>query len=162
MSAALRLSALGRRLAFGMRTSSRTSSAVSLARIDNLYFTGLASKPLRSRSTMKPFTSPSSFAHTMDTAHWTPLVIHILEPLSTYSLPSSRAVVRMPPGFDPKSASVSPKHPIAFPLASAGSHLFFCSSSPKAWMGYITRPDCTDAKPVSYTHLRAHETPEHL
>ncbi len=40
-----------------------------------------------------------------------PEVIHIFSPLSTYSLPTLRARVRMPPGLEPKSGSVRPKQP---------------------------------------------------
>ncbi|SHS67911.1 Uncharacterised protein [Mycobacteroides abscessus subsp. abscessus] len=59
-----------------------------------------------------------------------PLVIHILVPLSTQSLPSRRACVRMPPGLDPKSGSVRPKHPSSSPVAILGSHFCFCASLP--------------------------------
>ena len=55
-------------------------------------------------------------AQMIETVACEPLVIHILVPLSTTSRPcSSRAVVIMPPGFEPKSGSVSPKQPISCP-----------------------------------------------
>ena len=57
-------------------------------------------------------------------------MIHIFVPLSTQSLPSRRARVRMPAGLEPKSGSVSPKQPMASPAASRGSHSFFWSSEP--------------------------------
>ena len=62
--------------------------------------------------------SPSSTvrAQTTATSATEPFVIHILLPVSTQSVPSRRARVRMPPGFDPKSGSVSPKQPIASPV----------------------------------------------
>ena len=59
-----------------------------------------------------------------------PLVIHILRPLRTYSSPSLRAVVSMPPGFEPKSGSVRPKLPMISPDASLGRYSRFCSSLP--------------------------------
>ena len=40
-----------------------------------------------------------------------PEVIHIFSPLRMYSSPDLRAVVVMPPGFDPNPGSVSPKQP---------------------------------------------------
>jgi len=67
-------------------------------------------------------------------------------------VPSFFARVRIPPGFDPKSGSVSPKHPSFSPFANCGSHLSFCSSLPNAYIGYITRADWTltnDRKPLS-------------
>ena len=48
---------------------------------------------------------------------------------------------------------MSPKQPISSPLASFGRQRCFCSSEPKAWMGYITSPPCTEAK------LRRPESP---
>src|SRR5215472_10626687 len=52
----------------------------------------------------------------------------------------------MPPGFEPNCGSVRPKHPIAFPLCSLGSHLCFCAGDPYAWIGYITRALWTETK----------------
>ncbi len=109
-----------------------------------------ALKPSRSVSTMKPRiegTSSSSpvLAQMIATSAIEPLVIHILDPFSTHSSPSRTARVSMPPGFEPKSGSVSPKHPIVSPVASFGSHSRRCSSDPKAKIGYITRAPCTDA-----------------
>ena len=85
----------------------------------------LVSNPGVSRSTKKPRTacgsSSSSLAQT--TARWQigAFVIHILAPLRTYASPSWRAMVRMEPGSEPESGSVSPKHPITSPLAMRGS-----------------------------------------
>ena len=67
----------------------------------------------------------------MATSAMEPEVIHIFSPLSMYSSPDLRAVVVMPPGFDPKPGSVSPKQPSFSPVARAGSQVFFCSSEPK-------------------------------
>ena len=71
-------------------------------------------------------------AEGIETCDDEPLVIHILAPFSTQSPPSSRAVVINPPGFDPKSGSVSPKQPMISPLAIFGSHAFRCASLPNA------------------------------
>ncbi len=84
-------------------------------------------------------------AHTIATWAVEPFVIHILAPFNTQPSLVSFAVVIMPPGLEPKSGSVNPKQPIASPLASLGSHSFFCSSEPNAKIGYITRAPCTDA-----------------
>ena len=61
-----------------------------------------------------------------------PLVIQAFAPLSTKESPSFFAVVRIPPGFEPKSGSVRPKQPRASAFASFGIHLSFCSFEPKA------------------------------
>ncbi len=82
--------------------------------------------------TTNPRMPSSVCAHTTATSAMDPLVIHIFVPLSTQSDPSRRARVRMPPGSDPKSGSVSPKQPIASPAAIRGSHSCFCSSDPFA------------------------------
>ena len=58
-------------------------------------------------------------------------MIHIFSPFNMYPSPTRRARVRMPPGFEPKSGSVSPKHPSFSPLASLGSHSSFCCGLPK-------------------------------
>ncbi|EAU63761.1 transcription factor Tcf4 variant S9 [Stigmatella aurantiaca DW4/3-1] len=74
---------------------------------------------------------PSSvLAHTTATSAMAPLVIHALAPLSTHVSPSFTARVRMPPGLDPKSGSVRPKHPMRRPWAMPGSNRSFCSSLP--------------------------------
>ena len=57
-------------------------------------------------------------------------MIHILVPDRIQSSPSRRARVRIEPGSEPASGSVSPKHPIASPAAIRGSHSRFCSSEP--------------------------------
>ena len=88
----------------------------------------------------------SARAHTTATSAMLPLVIQVFSPLSTQPSPSRRAVVRMPAGFDPKSGSVRPKHPTAFPLCSGGSHFCFCCSLPNQKMGYITSAPCTETK----------------
>ena len=82
-----------------------------------------------------------------------PLVIHILLPFSTQSSPSGLARVRMPAGFDPKSASVSPKQPIASPAAIRGSQVCFCSSLPNFQIANMASEPWTD------TMLRTPESP---
>ena len=52
-------------------------------------------------------------------------------------MPSCRARVRMPPGLEPKSGSVSPKQPIASPVAIRGSHSSFWASEPCFQIEYI-------------------------
>src|SRR5208282_4261483 len=105
-----------------------------------------ALNPGRSVSTRNPRTlSPSSstFAQITATSAMVPDVIHIFSPFNTYSFPTLRARVLMPPGFDPKSGSVNPKQPSFSPFCIAGSQVFFCSSVPKVYIGYITSADCT-------------------
>lgn len=59
------------------------------------------------------------------------LVMNALDPLITQESPSSRAVVRMPPGMsDPPPGSVSPKPASRSPEVSGGSHRSFCSADP--------------------------------
>ena len=88
-------------------------------------------------------------AQMIATSAWEPFVIHIFAPFKTHSSPSRTARVSIPPGFDPKSGSVSPKQPIASPVARRGSHASRCSSDPKAKIGYITSAPCTEAKDLS-------------
>ena len=114
-------------------------------------------KPRVSVGTMKPLMgfSPSSSAraHTIARSAIPPLVIQSLSPFSTQSDPRRRAVVRMPPGSEPKSGSVSPKQPIASPRAIRGSHSCFCSSDPYSRIGNIT------SEPWAETKLRKPESP---
>jgi hypothetical protein len=67
----------------GMRQSEKTSSLVTLALSECLFFMMGAVKPGSSFSTMKPRITPSSLAQTTATSAIEPLVIHILAPLST-------------------------------------------------------------------------------
>ena len=91
---------------------------------------------------------PSVCAHTTATSAIPPLVIHILVPETTQSVPSRRAEVRIPLGSLPKSGSVRPKHPITSPAAIRGSHSSFCSSLPKRQIGNIA------SEPWTLTALR--------
>ncbi len=54
---------------------------------------------------------------------------------------------------EPPCGSVRPKQPMASPPAIAGSQRCFCSSEPYAWIGNMTRLDCTETK------LRRPESP---
>ena len=92
-------------------------------------------------------------AQTSATSASVPFVIQAFDPESTQSLPSRRARVRMLAGSDPASGSVRPKQPMAVPAAMAGSQRAFCSSEPKAWIGYMQSEPCTEAK------LRSPESP---
>ena len=75
-----------------------------------------------------------------------PLVIHILEPLSTQSAPFLVARVFMPAGSEPWSGSVSPKQPTASPAAIRGSHSSFCSSEPYFQIGNMASDPCTETR----------------
>ena len=71
---------------FGMRTSSRISSLVTLARRLTFLWIRRASKPFVSVGTRNPRTSPStppSLAHTRATCARLPLVIQRFVPLRT-------------------------------------------------------------------------------
>jgi hypothetical protein len=94
------------------------------------------------------------------------LVIHILVPVSTQSAsspePERAAYVRMPAGLEPKSGSVSPKQPIASPVAIRGSHSCFCSSLPNRWIANIASDPCTDTSdrtPESTASNSRHASP---
>ena len=52
----------------------------------------------------------------------------------------------LPPGFDPKSGSVSPKQPIARPAPSSGIQRSRCAGLPHVKIGYITSEVWTDTK----------------
>ena len=108
--------------------------------------TGLAVNPGESVGTTKPRMPSSVCAHTMATSATPPLVIHIFVPLSTQSVPSCLAVVRMPHGLEPKSGSVRPKQPIASPVAIRGSHSCFCSSLPYFQIAYIASEPWTETR----------------
>ena len=82
-----------------------------------------------------------------------PFVIHIFFPVRIQSLPSRRAWVRIVPGSDPASGSVSPKQPITSPVCIRGSHCSFCSSDPQRQIANIASDPCTE------TTLRIPESP---
>ncbi|CAM5708767.1 hypothetical protein MAUB1S_02623 [Mycolicibacterium aubagnense] len=76
-------------------------------------------------------------------------VMNCLEPLMIQVSPSSFAVVLVAPASLPPPASVKPKAPNAFPLASSGSHSCFCSSLPNRYTGMA--PSETPASSVIAT-----------
>ena len=82
-----------------------------------------------------------------------PFVIHILAPLRIQSEPSRRAWVRIDPGSEPASGSVSPKQPIASPVCIGGSQRCFCSSEPQRQIENIA------SEPWTETALRTPESP---
>src|SRR5262249_44734717 len=108
----------GRTLSAGIRQSLKKNDEVNSAARENLSMWKAVLKPGVPFSTRNPRMVPSVFAHTTATSAIEPLVIQDFAPLSTQESPSRRALVRMPPGFDPKSGSVRPKHPIFSPEAS--------------------------------------------
>ena len=117
------------------------------ARSDSLCLISGAEKPGVSVGTTKPRMPPCSCpacAQTTATSAMEPLVIHIFRPSRTQSSPSRRARVRIEPGSEPASGSVSPKHPIASPVDMRGSHSCFCSSLPQRQMPYIASEPCTE------------------
>ncbi len=61
-------------------------------------------------------------------------------------MPSFLARVFIEPGSDPASGSVSPKQPIASPVAIRGSHSSLWSSLPHRWSAYIASEPCTLTK----------------
>ncbi len=73
------------------RTSSMTSSLVTLARSDHLCLISGAENPAVSVGTANPRIPSSVCAHTTATEATDPLVIHILRPFSTQSAPSRLA-----------------------------------------------------------------------
>ena len=104
-----------------------------------------AEKPGMPFSTRKPRISPSSVrAQTTATSAIVPFVIHILAPFRIQSEPSRRACVRIAPGSEPASGSVSPKQPIASPRCIAGSQRSFCSSEPQRQIANIASDPCTE------------------
>ena len=97
-------------------------------------------------STRKPWTPSSVFAQTTATSAIEPEVIHIFEPLRIQSSPSRFAVVRIDPGSEPESGSVSPKQPISSPAAMPGSQRCFCSSLPHFQIANIASEPWTEQK----------------
>jgi hypothetical protein len=82
-------------------------------------------------------------AKTMATWAFLPEVMNCLTPLSTQSLPSRTALVRMAAASEPTCGSVRQKQPSHSPLASGLRYCSFCASVPKARMGPHTTEFCT-------------------
>ncbi len=117
------------------------------ARSESLWCISGASNPGMSFSTRKPLISPPSVrAQTTATSAIEPFVIHIFAPLRIQSEPSRFAVVRIEPGSEPASGSVSPKQPIFSPVCIAGSQRCFCSSDPHFQIAYIESEPCTETR----------------
>ncbi len=89
-------------------------------------------------------------------------MIHIFVPESTQSSPSRLALVRMRPGSEPASGSVSPKHPITSPRAIGGSQRCFCSSEPNLQIGNMQSDPWTltnERNPLSPASSSRHASP---
>jgi hypothetical protein len=69
-------------------------------------------------------------AKTMNTSAIGALVMYRLDPFSTHVSPSRSALVVSVDGSEPASVSVRANDAVSSPLASFGSHSFFCSSVP--------------------------------
>ena len=123
------------------------------ARSEIFFLMSGAEKPRVPFSTRKPRMPSSVCAHTTATSATEPFVIHILAPFRIQSEPSRRAFVRIAPGSEPASGSVSPKQPSFVPAAICGSHCCFCSSEPQRQIAYIA------SEPWTETRLRMPESP---
>ena len=121
----MRPRAPGRRLLSGRRTSSSTSSPVSLARRLHLPWIGLAAKPGVPFSTRKPSTRSGPRAQTRATSARLALVIHSLPPLQDPVVAVARRGGRHGARVRAVSGSVRPKQPTLRPAASSGSQRSF-------------------------------------
>src|SRR5689334_10245352 len=152
----------GKTASAGSRTLSKVSSAVTEARNESLRPILWAEKPGVSVGTTKPRIPSSVWAQTTATAARVPLVIHIFEPLSTHSSPSSLARVFIDPGSEPASGSVRPKQPSFSPVAIEGSQVSLWAEVPHRWIANIASDPCTDTKdrrPESTASSSRHATP---
>ena len=132
------------------------------ARSDIFLWMSFAVKPGESVGTMKPRTPSSVCAQTIAMSEQLPFVIHIFVPFRIQSSPSFFADVRIEPGSLPESGSERPKHAIASPLAIFGSHSFFCSSLPNAWIACPQSELCTDTndrRPLSPASISSSTSP---
>ena len=73
--------------------------------------------------------------------------------------------MRIDPGSEPASGSVSPKQPIASPACIGGSQRCFCSSDPQRQIANIASDPCTETSertpesPASSSmHVKPYET----
>ncbi len=128
------------RFSFGMRQLLKMSSVVDDARMPILFSFLPKVNPGVPFSTMKaeaPRAPLDLSVMAMTVYIWAspPFVIHCLVPFSTYSLPSSFAVVWMPLASLPAFASVRPNAARFFPDAMSGRYFFFCASLPWRRMG---------------------------
>src|SRR5258706_3105611 len=124
---------LPNRLPSGMRQLSNIISAVSLARIPNLFSFLPPLKPDVPFSTTNDvalfFARGSPVRQTTSaTSPLFPCVIQFLVPLITQSFPSFTATHFILPASLPVLGSVNPQAPIHSAVASFGKYFFFCSS----------------------------------
>ena len=134
-------------------TDARSDSFLWMFRVEN---------PFAARGTRNPRMPSCVAAQTTATSAMPPLVIHILVPDSSQSLPSRTALVAMLDGSLPWSGSVSPKQPIASPAAIRGSHSCFCSSEPYFQIGNMHSEPCTETRlrsPESAASISRQATP---
>ncbi len=123
----MRPSTPGRMFSAGMRQSSKASCDVTEARSDILPLCSKVEKPLRAlldeEAAHHAVELGPDDGHVGDRAVGDP-GLGAVQDVGVAVLP--RRVVRMPPGFEPKSGSVRPKQPIASALASFGIQWSFC------------------------------------
>ena len=129
------LPSLPRRFSLGILQSSKISSQVEEPLIPILSSGSPTVNPGVPLSTMKaeiPWfpLDLSVIAMITNTSANPAFVIKIFDPLSTYSSPSSTAVVLWPLASVPAPGSVRPKAPIFLPASRSGKYFFFCSSVP--------------------------------
>jgi hypothetical protein len=106
----------------------------------------LVSNPSVPRSIKNPLIPSSVFAQTIAKSAIEASEIHCFRPLSTQPAWTFLALVSIEAGSEPALGSVSPKQPIASPLARAGSQRRFWASEPKRQMGYMTSAEMTAIK----------------
>ena len=151
------------RLAAGTRTSSKNSSAVSCALMPTLSRLRPRSKPGMPRSTAsseKPCAplSGSVRATTSTRSALMPLVMNVLDPLSTQSEPSRRAVVRSPCRSEPAPGSLMAMAVIISPVTNGGSQRCFCSSVVRRSRYGATTSLCS-VKPTPLAPARVSSSP---
>src|SRR3989304_5046458 len=128
------------RFSFGIRQSSKMSSAVDDALMPNFSSNLPTLKPGVPFSTINvemPLCPCvlSVIAVITAISAWDALVMNNFVPLITQLLPSGTALVLILAASEPADGSVSPRHPILAPLASGARNLCFCSSAPAAYIG---------------------------
>src|SRR5690349_11761520 len=143
-----------KRFSSGTIQLSKIISAVSLARIPNLFSFLPAEKPCIPLSTTKAVAlffvrgSPVR-ATTTATSPLLPCVIHDLVPLMIHSLFFLTAVHFMLPASLPVLGSVNPHAPNHSPEASFGKYFFFCSSFAKVKICPVHKELCAATlKPI--------------
>lgn len=136
----------GKRLSSGTRQLSMYTDPVLDALSDSLPGMTAVVRPGVPRSTTNPRTRPSSHrAQMTNTSATGALVIHILDPFSTYDLVSGSALALLSivPMSLPAFGSVRPKAPTRSAAARRGRYRSFCSAVPYAWIACMTSDDWT-------------------